>query len=95
MKDAKWLNINVQMIVIGGFVFVGLLALGVTNSQGQEVRSFSGKETEILDKQQVLENQDWWDNKDWSWYKANIPFFESPDPVIEEIYYYRWEFNIS
>lgn len=45
----------------------------------------------ILDKQQVLNKQEWWDNKDWSWYKNNIPFFDSPDSGINEIYYYRWE----
>ena len=24
------------------------------------------------------------------WYKENIPYFESPDPVLNQIYYFRW-----
>jgi len=46
---------------------------------------------QLLDKQKLLDRQTFWDNKDWDWYKANIPFFESPDPDIDTIYYYRWE----
>jgi hypothetical protein len=45
----------------------------------------------IIDKQQALDAQGWWDNRDWDWYKANIPFFECPDPEIVTTYYYRWE----
>jgi hypothetical protein len=45
----------------------------------------------LLDKQAVLERQNWWDNRDWDWYKEKIPFFESPDPDIDATYYYRWE----
>lgn len=26
----------------------------------------------------------------WNWMRANIPFFECPDPAVETIYYYRW-----
>jgi len=26
----------------------------------------------------------------WSWLQKNIPFFECPDPEVEEIYYFRW-----
>jgi hypothetical protein len=26
----------------------------------------------------------------WSWLKANIPFFESSDKALEEMYYFRW-----
>jgi len=26
----------------------------------------------------------------WDWLAANVPLFECPDPVITEIYYYRW-----
>jgi hypothetical protein len=45
----------------------------------------------VLDKQALLDHQTWWDNRDWDWYKANIPFFESPDTAIDATYYYRWE----
>jgi hypothetical protein len=45
----------------------------------------------VLDQQALLDRQVWWDNRDWDWYKANIPFFESPDTAIDATYYYRWE----
>ncbi|MDG2122746.1 MAG: hypothetical protein P8J87_03550, partial [Verrucomicrobiales bacterium] len=45
----------------------------------------------VVDKQAALDAHDWWDNRDWDWYKANIPFFECPDPDITTTYYYRWE----
>lgn len=43
------------------------------------------------EKTRLLKRFSFWDNQDWQWYRANIPFWESPDPVIDEIYYYRWE----
>src|SRR5207244_2743304 len=46
---------------------------------------------QVLDKQELLDAQTFWDNRDWDWYKANIPFFECPDPDINTTYYYRWE----
>jgi hypothetical protein len=45
----------------------------------------------ILAKQSLLARHTWWDNRDWDWYKARIPFFESPDTAIDATYYYRWE----
>ena len=45
----------------------------------------------VLDKQRLLEAETWLENRDWDWYKANIPFFECPDPDIQTTYYYRWE----
>ncbi len=45
----------------------------------------------VLDKQAMLDSQTFWDNRDWDWYKANIPFFDCPDPEITTTYYYRWE----
>jgi hypothetical protein len=45
----------------------------------------------ILDRQAVLERHDWWDNRDGDWYAEKIPFFESPDPLLDTTYYYRWE----
>ena len=26
----------------------------------------------------------------WDWLQKEIPFFECPDPAVEELYYYRW-----
>lgn len=49
------------------------------------------KAKDVLDKQLILESESFWDNKDWDWYKENIPFFDSPDEVINTTYYYRWE----
>jgi len=45
----------------------------------------------VLDKQVQLEAQTFWANRDFDWYKANIPFFDCPDPEIVTTYYYRWE----
>jgi hypothetical protein len=46
---------------------------------------------QILEPLEILEPFDWWDNRDWDWYQENIPFFDSPDPDLNETYYYRWE----
>src|SRR5947208_73673 len=45
----------------------------------------------VLDHQKLLDHQTFWDNRDFSWYKANVPFFDCPDPAITTTYYYRWE----
>jgi hypothetical protein len=45
----------------------------------------------ILDPGRLLAAQTWWDNRDFDWYRANIPFFESPDTAIDATYYYRWQ----
>ena len=26
----------------------------------------------------------------WDWMQAQVPLFECPDPVVEQIYYFRW-----
>ncbi len=54
----------------------------------QQQRDYSSN---IVDKQEVFDRYDWWDNQDWSWYKSNIPFFDSPADSLDEVYYYRWE----
>ncbi len=48
-------------------------------------------EAQLIDKQQLLDAQTFWDNRDWDWYKANIPFLDTPDADINTTYYYRWE----
>src|SRR4051812_17523887 len=45
----------------------------------------------VLDAQKLLEAQTFWDNRDWDWYRANIPFFDCPDPDLVTTWYYRWE----
>jgi len=45
----------------------------------------------VLDADQQLRRWSFWHNRDWNWYKANIPMWESPDAMIDEIYYYRAE----
>ena len=45
----------------------------------------------LLNADRLLERWSFWHNRDWDWYKANIPFWESPDSEIDEIYYYRAE----
>ena len=46
---------------------------------------------QVLNHDSLLAQQHWWDNRDWDWYKAEIPFFDSPDSAIDGTYYYRWE----
>lgn len=45
----------------------------------------------VLDKQKQLDRFSWWDNRDSEWFKARIPFWDSPDGAIDATYYYRWE----
>ena len=33
-------------------------------------------EAPILDRQAILDRQDWWDNRDGAWYQAHIPFLQ-------------------
>ena len=58
-------------------------------AEGSEPKSKSGQH--LLDKQAQLDRFDFWQDQDWDWYQRNIPFFESPDPQLDEVYYYRWE----
>lgn len=79
-------SFDVRYLIVATFVLltgVGLSGVGCTGDTSRQP---------ILDKQKVLKSQgDWWDNKDWSWYQKNIPFFDSPDAGINQMYYYRWE----
>ncbi len=45
----------------------------------------------VLDHQALLDAQSFWDNRDWDWYKANIPFLDTPDAGLNTTWYYRWE----
>ena len=45
----------------------------------------------VLDPDALLGRHVWRDDRDTEWYAAHIPFFESPDSVIDATYYYRWE----
>src|SRR5579863_2058617 len=45
----------------------------------------------LLDPVEQLQRWSFWTNRDWDWYRANLPFWESPDRSIDEIYYYRAE----
>jgi hypothetical protein len=66
----------------------GLLILAVASvvaSCGQAPRPA------VLDKEEVLGRQSFWDNRDFDWYAANVPFFESPEPLIDRTWWYRWE----
>lgn len=46
---------------------------------------------DLIDKQAVFDQYTWWDSRDWDWYSERIPFIETPDAQINEVYYYRWE----
>ncbi len=51
----------------------------------------TGAAEPLLAPQPLLDRETFWDNRDWDWYRANVPFFECPDPDIQTTYYYRWE----
>lgn len=61
-------------------VCLATMLVGMANAEGQ-----------VLDKQQLLDRQTFWENQDFDWFRANIPFFDSPDEAINTTYYYRWE----
>lgn len=44
-----------------------------------------------IDRKEVFARYDWWDSRDFEWYEDRIPFIETPDEQINEVYYYRWE----
>ena len=68
-------------------LFIGLLVLF---NFGSLVSESSGAES-LVDKDKILKSMDWLQNQDFDWYKANIPFLETPDKEIDATYYYRWE----
>jgi len=70
----------------GGFTAVVCFLLGVS-----VLDQSRAADSEVLNKQRLLEQETFWDNRDWDWYKETIPFFECPDPEITTTYYYRWE----
>ena len=45
----------------------------------------------VLDPEALLGRYEWRDDRDTEWYADHIPFFESPDSVLDATYYYRWE----
>ena len=51
----------------------------------------AGGAAQVLDKQPLLDRQTFWQNRDFDWFKANVPFFDSPDEELNTTYYYRWE----
>lgn len=80
MLEPIKINISVFLILLmGGLLLSNDFVWGQVKTNG------------ILDKQEQLDRHSWWDNKDWDWYKQKIPFFESPETLINATYYYRWE----
>jgi hypothetical protein len=53
--------------------------------------SACGDREPLIDRQAVFDRYDWWDSRDRDWYAERIPFIETPDARIDEVYYYRWE----
>lgn len=49
------------------------------------------RDSEILDRVEILERMTFLDNRDWAWYKKNVPFLETPDSEIDATYYYRFD----
>ena len=42
----------------------------------------------VLDEQRIARARF---GNDAPWYAGNIPFFESSDPLLDQVYYYRWQ----
>ena len=76
-----WKQNSQQRLLLLRSMILLLLLLGFANISPAQV----------LDKQKLLDAQTFWSNRDFNWYKANIPFFDSPDAEINTTYYYRWE----
>ena len=43
------------------------------------------------EQERLLQQFDFWDNRDWHWYQEHIPFIDTPDKSLDEVYYYRWQ----
>lgn len=84
MNSPDKLSSSIKKIIIGSCAILAVVVVFLAGSD-------EPADQQIINKQQVLEEHNWWDNKDWDWYKENIPFFDSPDAGINEMYYYRWE----
>jgi len=65
---------------------ITLLALSLSNFIFCEIA-----DSQVLDKQRILQSETFWDNRDFDWYATNILFFECPDRDITTTYYYRWD----
>ena len=44
-----------------------------------------------VDLETLMSRFSFWENEDWDWYMDNIPFVETPDSDLDEVYYYRWQ----
>jgi len=62
-----------------------LLALLLAGGTAAAVPSGGGQ---VLDEQRLARAAF---GNDAPWYRGNIPFFETSDPQIQQIYYYRWK----
>ena len=48
-------------------------------------------DNDIVELEALMTRFSFWDNEDWDWYIDNIPFIETPDSRLDEVYYYRWQ----
>lgn len=69
----------------------GVIVMGCDPAPSSDATVDGAERSLILPKQEMLNRYKWWDNQHWAWYKANIPFFDSPDTTLNATYYYRWE----
>src|SRR5262249_46785825 len=67
------------------------LALALLAALLSALLGFRAAPAAVLDHEKLLARESFWDNRDFPWYRANIPFFDCPDPAINTTYYYRWE----
>ena len=75
---------NTVTVEVTNGAFVGVYTVTVTRLATTVGLSGSAREA-------LMNRFDFWYNEDWDWYRANIPFVETPDDRLDETYYYRWQ----
>ena len=75
---------TVTVEVTNGAAFMRVYTVTVTRLATTVGLSGSAREA-------LMTRFSFWDNRDWDWYRANIPFVETPDDRLDETYYYRWQ----
>ena len=75
---------NTVTVEVTNGAFMGVYTVTVTRLATTVGLSGSAREA-------LMTRFDFWYNEDWDWYRANIPFVETPDDRLDETYYYRWQ----
>jgi hypothetical protein len=73
--------VNTSRLVLIALTSVAIWLSGCSRDQPQS----------LIDPETVFDRYDWWDSRDRDWYTDRIPFIDTPDDSLNEVYYYRWE----